>query len=46
VAGIYECYHWSDEKRAALDAWATNVSGLLAPTPQGSYIVPLRRQAL
>jgi integrase len=46
VAGIYQRYHWSDEKRAALEAWALHVSGLLAPTPHGSNVVPLRRRAL
>ena len=46
VAGIYQRYHWSDEKRAALDAWAGHVHGLLVPTPQASNIVPLLRQVV
>ncbi|WP_026090768.1 site-specific integrase [Sandarakinorhabdus sp. AAP62] len=46
VAGIYQRHHWSDEKRAALDAWAVHVLGLMAPTPQGANVVPLRRRTL
>jgi integrase len=30
IAGVYQRHHWSDEKRAALDAWAAHVSGLVA----------------
>ncbi len=46
VAGIYQRYHWSDEKRAALDAWARHVSDFLTPTPKGSNIVLMRRPGL
>lgn len=28
VAGVYQRYHWADEKRAALEAWAAHVEGL------------------
>lgn len=30
VAGIYQRHDWADEKRAAVEAWATHVEGLLS----------------
>jgi integrase len=32
VAGIYQRHDWADEKRAALEAWAGHVEGLIAGT--------------
>jgi hypothetical protein len=29
VAGIYQRHDWAEEKRAALEAWATHVERLL-----------------
>lgn len=29
IAGVYQRHHWSDEKRAALDAWAAHVIRLV-----------------
>lgn len=31
IAGIYQQHDWADEKRAALDAWATHLTGLTRP---------------
>jgi hypothetical protein len=30
VAGIYQRHDWADEKRAAVQAWARHVEGLLS----------------
>lgn len=40
VAGVYQRHHWSNEKRAALEAWGVHVAGLLAP-PVASNVVPI-----
>ena len=29
VAGVYQRHEWSDEKKAALDAWARHIGGML-----------------
>ena len=34
VAGVYQRHSWADEKRVALDRWATHVIGLLSPLPE------------
>ncbi len=34
VAGIYQRYHWADEKRAAVQAWAEHVSRLVSGADQ------------
>jgi integrase len=34
VAGVYQRHHWSDEKRAALNAWAEHVVSLVGAKPQ------------
>jgi integrase len=39
VAGVYQRHHWTDEKRAALDAWGRHVAGLLEPTENN--VIPL-----
>ena len=31
IVGIYQRHDWADEKRAALDLWASHVAGLVAP---------------
>jgi integrase len=31
IVGIYQRHDWADEKRAALDLWATHVAALIAP---------------
>lgn len=33
VAGVYQRYTWSDEKRHALQAWGNHVTSLTAPDP-------------
>jgi integrase len=40
VAGVYQRHHWSDEKRAALDAWAAHVSSLAVPVPKRRESTP------
>lgn len=42
VAGIYQRYHFLEEKREALEAWGAHVAGILAPK---SNVVPLVRNA-
>jgi integrase len=34
IAGVYQRHHWSDEKRAALEAWAVHVSSIAVPAPK------------
>lgn len=31
IVGIYQRHDWAEEKRAALDLWASHVAGLIAP---------------
>ena len=33
IVGVYQRHRWTDEKRAALDAWARHVLALQGPTP-------------
>lgn len=42
VAGIYQRYHFLEEKREAMEAWGAHVAGILAPK---SNVVPLVRNA-
>lgn len=42
VAGIYQRYHFLEEKREALTAWGAHIAGVLAPK---SNVVPLVRNA-
>lgn len=44
VAGVYQRYGWADEKRAALDAWAVHLLGLITPADR-SNVVPLNARA-
>jgi hypothetical protein len=41
VAGVYQRYDWAEEKRAALDAWASQVTRLMAGADDRN-IVPLK----
>jgi integrase len=45
VAGVYQRHHWTDEKRAALQAWADHVGGLLASVEQTNVIPLAARRA-
>lgn len=40
VAGVYQRHGWGPEKRAALDAWAAHIEGLLTPTDK-TNVVPI-----
>ncbi len=42
VAGVYQRHHWTDEKRAALEAWSTHITGLLATEADTSNVVKMR----
>jgi integrase len=42
VVGVYQRHTWSDEKRAALDAWATHIEQLVAGGDAGANVVRLR----
>ena len=44
IAGVYQRHDWGPEKRAALDAWAAHVKGLLDPVDQSGNIVPMRKR--
>ena len=35
IVGIYQRHDWADEKRAALDLWASHVAGLISPKAVG-----------
>lgn len=43
ITGIYQLHGWGPEKRAALDAWAAHIEGLLNPADKAANVVPLRR---
>jgi integrase len=38
VVGVYQRHSFSDEKRKALDAWASFVTGLINETPRGNVV--------
>lgn len=38
VAGIYQRHDWKDEKRTALDAWASHIAALLVPTDHSNVV--------
>ncbi len=47
VAGVYQRHHWTDEKRAALDAWARHVAATLPlAKPDRSNISDLPQRQL
>ena len=41
IAGVYQKYNFAPEKKAAFDAWARHVEGVVSKTP--SNVVPLLR---
>jgi integrase len=41
VAGVYQRHGWTEEKRAALEAWGRHVAGLLQPLAEESNVVPI-----
>jgi integrase len=41
VAGIYQKHDWKQEKRAALEAWARHVEGIISPEAADN-VVPLK----
>jgi integrase len=41
IAGVYQRHHWADEKRTAIEAWASHVAGLLVEK-DNSNLVALR----
>jgi integrase len=43
VTGIYQRHTWATEKRAALEAWARHVAGLIEPAP--ANVTPLYGRA-
>lgn len=45
VAGVYQRHHWTDEKRAALDAWASHLSAVFAGTDTTNVIPLAARRA-
>ncbi|MBB4153248.1 integrase [Sphingomonas jinjuensis] len=45
VAGVYQRHHWSDEKRLALDAWASHLSAVFAGTDETNVIPLAARRA-
>lgn len=45
VVGIYQRHDWADEKRAALDAWADHVAGMVEGRPAASNVIELRQAA-
>jgi integrase len=38
VVGVYQRHTYSDEKRKALEAWASFVTGLISKTPRGNVV--------
>jgi integrase len=38
VAGIYQRHDWKDEKRTALDAWASHIAALLTPADKSNVV--------
>jgi hypothetical protein len=38
VAGVYQRHDWAEEKRAALDAWASHVDRLVTGTDKSNVI--------
>jgi integrase len=41
IVGVYQRHNWAMEKRAALDAWATNIERLVAGGDTGGNVVRL-----
>ncbi len=45
IVGVYQRYHWSDEKRAALAAWGAHVAAIVEGREAGDNVVPLQAQS-
>jgi hypothetical protein len=45
VVGIYQRHDWAAEKRAALDAWASHITRLVAGGDVGANVVRLPAKA-
>jgi len=45
VAGVYQRHEWTDEKRAALEAWATHIQQVLTETDETNVIALAERRA-
>jgi integrase len=43
IVGIYQRHDWANEKRAALDAWAAHVMGIVEKRPAVENVVALSR---
>jgi integrase len=43
IVGIYQRHEWSDEKRAALNAWGEHVTAIVEGREAGGNVTPLRR---
>src|SRR5262249_17653394 len=41
IAGVYQRHDWADEKRAALDAWATHVRSIVEGSIEGTNVVKM-----
>jgi integrase len=42
IAGVYQRHDWAEEKRAALEAWGTNVMALVEGREAAANVVALR----
>jgi integrase len=43
IIGVYQRHTWSDEKRAALNAWGAHVDAIVEGRESGGNVTPLRR---
>ena len=43
IVGIYQRHTWSDEKRAALNAWGAHVAAIVEKREAPSNVTPLRQ---
>jgi integrase len=43
IIGVYQRHTWSDEKRAALNAWGAHVEAIVEGRESGGNVTPLRR---
>lgn len=42
IAGVYQRHDWQEEKRAALDAWASHIAGIIDGSTNTTNVVALR----
>ncbi len=45
IIGVYQRHTWSDEKRAALNAWGAHVAAIVEKRKAADNVTPLRRSA-